>query len=205
MSWPMAEEAGERPLPRGRHRLSREAVEESQRRRLLDAIVELVAQDGYANTAVGDIAARAGVSRTTFYELFDGKYECFAAAYDDVTASLIDAIVAAALDAGDDGRARLGAGIDAYLEWCAAHPAAAGTFIVAVHTAGPEALEHRADVLRRFCQVIADAAPGVRPAAAAATIASIDAMAHDLIRQGRAAELPALADDARYVAGRLLG
>ena len=40
--------ASSRALPRGRHRLSRETVAESQRERMLDAIVELVAEHGYA-------------------------------------------------------------------------------------------------------------------------------------------------------------
>jgi hypothetical protein len=38
-----------------------------------------------------------------------------------------------------------------------------------------------------------------------AVITSIDAMAHDLIRRGRASDLPKLAADAHYVAEKLLG
>src|ERR687893_1487221 len=109
-----------RALPRGRHRLSRETVAESQRRRLLDAFVELVASHGYASTTVGGIAAKAGVSRTTFYELFDSKEDIFRAAYDDVTGQMIEFIVAAAGRAGDDPGEGLIAGIQAYFAWAAA-------------------------------------------------------------------------------------
>jgi AcrR family transcriptional regulator len=171
---------------------------------MLDAIVELVASQGYAQTTVGSVAATAGVSRTTFYEQFDSKADCFRAAYDDVTGDMIGAMVAASVAAGDDPRERLAGGIDAYLRWSAEHPAAATAFVVAVHTAGPQALDQRGEVMRRFCEVIAEAVPDVRPAAAMATIASIDSMAHDLLRRGRAADLPTLADDARYVAAKLL-
>jgi AcrR family transcriptional regulator len=194
-----------RPLPRGRHRLSRETVEESQRRRILDAIVALVAREGYANTTVGEIASEAGVSRSTFYEQFESKEDCFRAAYDDVAARLIEAIRAAAEPVGDDPAARLASGIRAYFDWSAEHPAAAATFVIEIHRAGPEALEQRSQVLERFCEVIAERRPEVRPAAVKALIMSIDGMAHECLRKGKAEELRKQADDALYVAERLLG
>jgi AcrR family transcriptional regulator len=193
-----------RPLPRGRHRLSRETVEESQRRRILDAIVALVAREGYANTTVGEIASEAGVSRSTFYEQFESKEDCFRAAYDDVAARLIEAIREAASPVGDDPAARLASGIRAYFEWSAEHPAAAATFVIEIHRAGPEALEQRSQVLQRFCEVIAERRPEVRPAAVKALITGIDAMAHECLRKGKAEELRKQADDALYVAQRLL-
>lgn len=193
-----------RVLPRGRHRLSRETVAESQRRRLLDALVELVAEHGYPRTTVGGVAAQAGVSRTTFYDLFESKEDIFRAAYEDVAQRMVEYIVGAIGRAGDDPAARIEAGIDAYFAWCAAHPAAARTFIVEVHTAGPQALEQRSEVMRRFEQVIAAGTPHARPAAVAAVIASIDELAHECVRQGRAKELPRLAGAAKHVAEKLL-
>jgi AcrR family transcriptional regulator len=170
---------------------------------MLDAIVELVAKHGYARTTVGGIAAKAGVSRTTFYEQFESKEDCFRAAYDAVAGKLVEAIVAAA-GGIEDKREQLRAGIDAYLKYCADHPAAAATFIVEVHTAGPEALEQRHQVFKRFCEVIDAYVPDIRPAASMAVITSIDSMAHDLIRRGSAADLPKLSSAAHYVAEKLL-
>ncbi len=43
--------------------------------------MDIVAQYGYAGAKVGDISARAGVSRSTFYELFEDKQECFLGAH----------------------------------------------------------------------------------------------------------------------------
>jgi AcrR family transcriptional regulator len=194
-----------RPLPRGRHRLSRETVEESQRRRILDAIVELVARDGYAHTTVGEIAAQAGVSRSTFYEQFKSKEDCFRVAYDDVAARLIAAIREAAAPLGDDPPARLAAGIERYLDWSAEHPAAAATFVIEIHRAGPPALEQRSQMFQRFCEVISARRPDVRPAAVMALVTSIDAMAHECLRKGKAEQLREHLDDALYVARRLLG
>ena len=176
---------------------------ESQRERMLEAIVELVAAHGYAGTTVGGIAAKAGVSRTTFYEQFESKEDCFRVAYDAVAAKVIEAIVAAASGIEDKGD-QLRAGIDAYLRYGAEHPAAAATFIVEVHTAGPEALEQRYHLLKRFCEVIDGYLPDIRPAASMALVTSIDAMAHHLIRRGRADELQKLSSDAHYVAEKLL-
>jgi AcrR family transcriptional regulator len=170
---------------------------------MLDAICELIARHGYAGTTVGGIAATAGVSRTTFYEQFATKEDCFRAAYDSVAGSLVKAI-AAASSGIEDKRAQLGAGIDAYLSWFAEHPSAAGTFIVEVHTAGPEALEQRAAVLQRFCEVIDANAPDTRAAASMAVVSAIDAMAHELVRKGRATELAQLSEPARFVAEKLL-
>jgi AcrR family transcriptional regulator len=171
---------------------------------MLDAIVELVATHGYARTTVGGIAAQAGVSRTTFYEQFESKEDCFRVAYDAVAGKLVEAIVASAAGI-EDKRAQLRAGIDGYLRYCAEHPAAAATFIVEVHTAGAEALEQRHQVLKRFCEVVDAYVPDVPPAASMAVITSIDQMAHDMIRKGRAADLPKLSADAHYVAEKLLG
>ena len=170
---------------------------------MLEAIVELVAAHGYAATTVGGIAAQAGVSRTTFYEQFESKEDCFRAAYDAVAAAVTQAIVEAA-DGIEDKGDQLRAGIDAYLKYGAEHPAAAATFIVEVHRAGPEALEQRYGLLERFCQVIDKYVPDVRPAASMAVVTSIDAMAHDLIRRGKADELPKLSSAAQYVAEKLL-
>ena len=171
---------------------------------MLDAIVSLVATHGYANTTVGGIAAEAGVSRTTFYELFASKEDCFRAAYDAVAGQIVQAIAGAAAGI-EDKREQLRAGMEAYFRYCAEHPAAATTFIVQVHTAGPDALNQRYDVLERFCQVIDQNSPDTPPAASMALVTSVDAMAHQMILRRSADELPKLIDNAVYVAEKLLG
>jgi AcrR family transcriptional regulator len=61
------------PLPRGRHKLSREEVTRNQTIRLLEAMVRTVGDRGYAETSVGAVARGAGVSREAFYSLFRDK------------------------------------------------------------------------------------------------------------------------------------
>ena len=69
-------------LPKGRHGLSREAVAASQRMRLLRAAVELGTEQGFASLTLADIVGRAGVARSTFYEYFTDKEQCFLEAFD---------------------------------------------------------------------------------------------------------------------------
>lgn len=69
-------------LPRGRHGIPPEQVVESQRWRLLGAAAEVLAERGYVRMRVADVAARAGVSRGTFYELFEDLPACLLAAHE---------------------------------------------------------------------------------------------------------------------------
>src|SRR4051794_24535271 len=91
-----------RPLPRGRHAAPREVVWESQRGRMLAAMATAVGEKGYAEVAVADVIARAGVSRKTFYEHFENKQQCFLAAYDAGVEMMLGAIDEAIADAGSD-------------------------------------------------------------------------------------------------------
>ena len=53
----------------------------AQRAKLLEAMVQAVAEKGYAAATVADAVRLARVSRGTFYELFASKEACLAAAY----------------------------------------------------------------------------------------------------------------------------
>lgn len=81
-------------LPIGRRALPQPPVPESQRERILDAMAEVCAAKGYGATTIGDIVALAGVSRATFYELFQDKEACLLAAMEVALADTMDRIVA---------------------------------------------------------------------------------------------------------------
>jgi AcrR family transcriptional regulator len=55
---------------------------QSQRQRIIDAMVESCAEKTYAATTITDIVSGAHISRTTFYKHFDDKRACFDAAID---------------------------------------------------------------------------------------------------------------------------
>jgi AcrR family transcriptional regulator len=67
-------------LPHGRHGIPKEEVLAHQRERLLGATAVVFAEEGYASLSVGSVTAHAGVSRSTFYKLFDDKLDCVLAA-----------------------------------------------------------------------------------------------------------------------------
>lgn len=112
---------GQGRLPRGRHKLTRAAVEANQRTRLLTAATEVLAEAGYIALTVDQVIEGAGVSRATFYEQFADKHQCVLAAHEAAFDHLNDAIQGACAGQGTwvDGVA---AGIGAALEFAAERP-----------------------------------------------------------------------------------
>lgn len=56
--------------------------QQTQRQRILDAMIESCAEKTFAATTITDIVAHAHISRTTFYKQFEDKRACFEAAVD---------------------------------------------------------------------------------------------------------------------------
>lgn len=54
--------------------------QQTQRQRILDAMIESCGEKTFAATTITDIVARAHISRTTFYKQFEDKRACFDAA-----------------------------------------------------------------------------------------------------------------------------
>ena len=125
-------------------------IASDQRARLLAAMANVVAAKGYAATTVADVVRAAGVSRSTFYELFASKEACFLNAYNQGVEDLIDAVRDAVHEAPDDWRAQLRAGIRAYLAQLARMDHFARMYIDEIHAVGAAALDARATALRRF-------------------------------------------------------
>jgi AcrR family transcriptional regulator len=123
-------------LPPGRHGLPRDFVVHNQRERLIAGLAEAVAEKGYGGTTIADITRHAAVSRRTFYEHFDGKDECFVAAFDTVTEQLREQ-VGAAYKAEDDWADGIRAGIGAMLTFLASEPNLARLAMVEALVAGP--------------------------------------------------------------------
>jgi AcrR family transcriptional regulator len=162
-------------LPRGRHGLSRQDVVQAQRSRLLCAMAEAMAEQGYAATPVADVLQRAGVSRETFYQQFSSKQDCFIAAY-ELSANVILAELEREAASPGTPLERFDRALGAYLEALAGEPAFARLFMVEVYAAGNEVLETRAEIQRRFVELIADAFGARDPAdrfACEALVASV--------------------------------
>jgi AcrR family transcriptional regulator len=128
--------AGDR-LPPGRHGLPRAFVAENQRERLLNGVVEAVAEHGYSATTIARITAAAKISRRTFYEYFEGKEDCFLAAYEMIEAHVLDSVLAAP-GAAEPWPQRVRARLAALLDVLARDVAVSRCFLVEPLAAGGE-------------------------------------------------------------------
>jgi AcrR family transcriptional regulator len=150
---PIAADRVPERLPRGRHGLPRRFIVHNQRERMLLAVAEAVAEQGFVTTTVADIISRARLSRRTFYEHFADKEECFLAAYDTVVEQLLIA-VRQAYDQADSWTQKVHDGLETFLAYLAAEPAFARMCIVEVVAAGPEARGRRDAAMRVFVEFL---------------------------------------------------
>lgn len=106
-----------------RPELPREFVASHKRRRMMDAIAELTAEQGYEATKIADIVRRAAVARKTLYDNFDGKEDLFLSAV-DATMSEMRVAVEEGCERSDSPEDQVVGGLEALLEFIAEHPAA---------------------------------------------------------------------------------
>src|SRR4051794_19197295 len=121
------------------------AGERVQRAKVLQAMVDVVAEKGYAAATVADAVRRARVSRGTFYDLFDSKEACLAAGYRLGTDALHARVTEAVRDAAD-WREELRLGLRAYLVALDADPTFARVYLIEAPTVASE----REAGMRRF-------------------------------------------------------
>jgi AcrR family transcriptional regulator len=129
------------PLPGGHHGLSREQVAESQRERLLAAIAELIAEQGYPAVTITEIVKRASVATRVFYENFKTKDAAFVAAFDAIADHLRDQIAVAVADRAEWDQ-RVIAALRTTAAFFDAEPALARFCLVAPFTASAEVAAH---------------------------------------------------------------
>ena len=127
-------------LPKGPHGLTRKQVRSSQRQRILDAILDVVGERGYAAATVADITTTAGISRTTFYEQFRNKEGAFLAAYDEFGKEFLADIADVA---GKSPEEVMLAAADRLVDWGRKRPQACRAFLLEIYAVGEKGLEHR--------------------------------------------------------------
>ena len=152
-------------------------VSEMQRRRLLLAFTEILAENGLQDTGIGRVCKRAGVSRRTFYDLFRDREACFLAVVDNAIERVGQSVIPIFQDEGRTPKSRL-AGTDrkartkeahgrraswrervrdalaAVLEFFDEQPALARVLLVETLKAGPAVSERRRRVLDLLTRAI---------------------------------------------------
>lgn len=186
-------------LPTGPRVLPREVITAHQRDRILNAMLERIALDGYEAATVARVAKYAGMSSGTFYQLFTNREDAFAQLYDRTLAVLLDDAVAV-WDQHGDGPGLLRRCLSRLLETAAAYPDLTRVAIVEAIALGSALFDRRRRQLDRLTSRIGAAisehhATPVSPLTARAIVAA----AYDLIEEhaaaGTTAQLPKLLDD----------
>jgi AcrR family transcriptional regulator len=151
-------------LRSGREPASRDEVADIQRARILSAMIEVAAEGGYLGASVAPVVARAGVSRRTFYELFQGREDCFLAAFNWGVDQARELVVHAC--ASQRGwRDRVRHGLAALLGFLDSEPELARVCIVEALGAGRLVLQRRGEILQELIDALDSSAPQTRGAA----------------------------------------
>jgi AcrR family transcriptional regulator len=127
-------------------------VVEMQRRRLLLAFTEVLAEDGLEDARVGRVCARAGVSRRTFYDLFDDREACFLAAFDRAVERISQRVLLARAQESRWTK-RIRGALTTLLDLFDEEPALARVCVIETLKAGPAVSERR----QRMLDVLASA------------------------------------------------
>jgi AcrR family transcriptional regulator len=130
-----------------------EGVVEIQRARILAAMTEVACERGPANVTVAHVVERAGISRRTFYELFDDREECLLAALNEAIARA-SRYVLDAYDPGAKWAERIRTALAALLSFLDVERDAGWLLIVGSLGAGATALERRRAVLAQMISVV---------------------------------------------------
>lgn len=171
----------------------------SRRSAILEATIRVVGRSGYRQASVEEIVAEVGVSRATFDRHFDGKQDCFLAAYDMLVERLF-AEVEGGCDEGLAWRDRVETGLAMILDRFAADAAFARTAVVEAAAVGPEARRRQWDTLARFGRYLEDGRglAGGRELPQSIALMSAGAVSGVIFEElvaGRAETLPALLPD----------
>lgn len=183
------------PLLRPRRIPPELVVEQPQptdaRRRIVDAVTELIAEKGYPDMAITEIAARGGVSLTTFYHHFNGKEAAFREAFLVGQHRTFEATLTH-FEAAPDWASAVSIGTRAFLAFLATHPATAHLGNVGAFTTGAVGLDLRGQALQGFGSLLGEGFrqnPDTDPIVGEAIGATVDAMIFSWLRHEGAERL----------------
>jgi AcrR family transcriptional regulator len=123
------------------------------RQRLLDALEEGIAEDGYPRTTVADIVRRARTSRRTFYEHFDSREACFVALLTEANAEQVRQI-SAAVDANAPWKSQVRQAIEAWISSGESRSSLMLSWIRDVPSLGDAARGLQRDAMENFIEMV---------------------------------------------------
>jgi AcrR family transcriptional regulator len=195
--------------------MTREEVLVIQRERIMVAFIELIAAHGYNAINVGHVVSRAGVSRSAFYECFDGPEGCAVACYERFTDVMLG-LVGAGLAASDDREIWVASAVEAYLGTLQKDLVVAKAVLIEMDAAGAPARQRRRSAVARYAEMIAERYEQFRAhdkhlghlphSAHLSAVYAIRQLACDALEDNAQPDLLSLAPDVnRWMAARDLG
>lgn len=171
---------------------------------MLDAMTATVAERGYAATSIAEVIKRAHASRSTFYEQFADKEDCYLAAY-QLASNYVATQIGAALESSPPNRAdRLAQIYETFLSELARIPLAARAFLVEIRAAGAPSQQHRRTVNDQFAELLVAPGGDEDPLMRVAAIAASEEIIVREIADHGAENLPRLAAPLTQLAMRIL-
>jgi AcrR family transcriptional regulator/DNA-binding MarR family transcriptional regulator len=140
-------------------------VSAMQRSRLLVAAVGAVVEHGWEGASVARVTQRAGVSRRTFYEMFENREECLLAVLENAIAQIKSEIDTTDLDGLAWGE-RVRGGLWRILCFFDREPALARVCLVESRRGGGIALAYRQEIIEGLAAIIQEGSgdgPGKDP------------------------------------------
>lgn len=114
---------------------------------------EVAAERGAGNVTVAHVVERSGVSRRTFYELFEDRDDCFHVAFEDAVSYAAERVLPAY--AAENGwEDRIGAALAVLLSFLDDEPVIARLLIVESHSGGPATQRSRARILAALTSAV---------------------------------------------------
>jgi AcrR family transcriptional regulator len=187
----------ESPPPRGTQSTPGDAVAADQRRRLLAALPCAVAENGFDQTTVEDIVRLAQVRRSSFYEQFADKRECFATAYEIAQERLLGVLTYRCYTRSGPVE-RVGTALKAGLDLLATEPCVAHLTVIEAPSAGEAIATRHQEWLDRYGRLLQLAVVGTpdatkpRPALEPAIVGAIVSRIKQMVLSGEARNLRSL-------------
>jgi AcrR family transcriptional regulator len=181
-----------------RPELPEEFVAVHKQRRMIAAIAELSAEQGYEATKIADVVKRAGVARKTLYDNFDGKEDLFLSAFELYVREAREAVEAACEAGGSGWQSRIEAGLEGLMKFVADQHAAARMCLVEALSATSRSSQAYDEAVRGFVELL----KANRPKAAAlpetteeSLVGGVAWILHQRVRTGETQPIAGLASE----------
>lgn len=181
-----------RRLPPGPHGIPPELVERNQRERLIAAMAEVCAENGYGGASVTDVARHAGVSTASFYRYFKNKQQCMLVSFEELFGRLLGEIERAC-EAEADRAEKVKAGVRTAANLLAGDPPTARLLSVEVAAVGTEGVRRQHGAIEQLATRLRTArepdatGPAPIPSAEWTAVAAMVALVARQVAEGESA------------------